>query len=424
MNAERQLIAELILDNKKIPLVRSLLTDGGFFFADECRLLYDAILSAYDSFGLVDIATLEPIVVDAGLMLSDLFGISNEAITGEHAEVHARIIAEGFVRREAKAYSLMLASELDNGGDVFAILDASVKKIFGLREQFRRNQIVPMQTTARETIEYLEELWSERKPTIPFCFHEIDKITGGMDLTDLIVIAGLEKSGKSTLMIQTLFANAMRGLPVLLFSTEMTRTQIALRKALIDTLVNYTLMRNGKLESPDRERLRARINHMATLPLFIRDGVLTITEIMADAERMIRDKGIKLIAVDYIQRVIPVTRRNNENREREIAAISSGLKNLSLSMHVPVMALSQLNEDMRARESRSIEQDMDKMITIERIEDGKKCANTIDVGLKVRQRFGPSGDFGDVKLEYDMRGGFWVSPTEKAMLFRADQETF
>jgi replicative DNA helicase len=118
-----------------------------------------------------------------------------------------------------------------------------------------------------------------------------------------------------------------------------------------------------------------------------------------------------LIAVDYIQRVVPINKKSNENREREIASISSGLKNIAIDLKIPVIALSQLNEDLRARESRSIEQDMDKMITINSEDKDEETADRSGsiVGVKIRQRMGVSGNFGETKLFYDKGTGSWRS---------------
>ena len=416
MNVERLLLAELLIDNKKISPVRALLSDGGFFDKEEHQQLYNAILAAYDSHaGFVDIPILIPAMTDIGMPESELIKLQGDAVTGEAAEEHARIVAESFLWREAKKSLVDLVKALSRRGDIFEFLEGATQCFVRLLSMFQRHPVNSMSVATDGSLEYLQRLWSDKKPTVPFCFEEIDDITGGMDGGDLIVIAGLEKSGKSSLMIQTLFANAILGRSVLLFSTEMTQTQIILRKALMDTRLSYTRMRSGRLSGDEQERLRRSIREMSQLPVYMRYGMLTIADIMADAEKFVKDRGVALIAVDYLQRIIPIgSAREPQNREREIAAISSSMKNLSMTLGVPVITLSQLNEEMRARESRAIEQDMDKMLTIERIPDNKRIGNYFDVGLRIKQRFGPSGDFGDVVLEWDNLVGCWVSPKSKS----------
>jgi len=277
-----------------------------------------------------------------------------------------------------------------------------------LRRQFEQERTVPISTVVREGFDDLEEIFSGRRSMgIPFGFYDIDRVTGGMDNGDLVVVAAPEKSGKSTIMLQTVFHNAQRGVPCLIFSTEMMRKQILYRKAMIDAGVRWIDVKNNRLDDSAKRDLFDRIRDMASLPIYIRHGMMSILDIAGDAERFIKDKGVRLVAVDYIQRVVPVTKRTNENREREVAAISSGLKNIAMEHGVVVMALSQVNDDMRARESRAIEQDMDKMITIERRPDAPDMSTLVSTDITIKQRMGLGTGKGDIKLLYDLISGSW-----------------
>jgi replicative DNA helicase len=122
-------------------------------------------------------------------------------------------------------------------------------------------------------------------------------------------------------------------------------------------------------------------------------------DVAAETRRYV-DRGARLVVVDYIQRVQPLDRRG-QTREQEIADISRRLKDLAQVHQLPVIALSQVNEDNRARESRAIEHDMDKMLLLVR-EDGQAVAD-----VKVRQRMGSSGGLGDIKLQYETDFGLW-----------------
>jgi replicative DNA helicase len=112
---------------------------------------------------------------------------------------------------------------------------------------------VPASEIAHEAVEEVDRLAGGQRSGIPFGFPELDSVTGGNEPGDLVVIQGLEKSGKSVLMIQTAFYNARRGTPVLIFSSEMSRKQIFLRQALIDTGLSWLKMKQGRLTNEDRK---------------------------------------------------------------------------------------------------------------------------------------------------------------------------
>jgi replicative DNA helicase len=237
-----------------------------------------------------------------------------------------------------------------------------------------------------------------------------------MDKGNLIVYAALAKRGKSTMLLQTLFHNALRGIPCLIFSTEMKRTDLMLRYAMIKHHVKWLDYIQKKMSVSDRERFKRYVVELgAKCPIIVSDRVSSILDIISESDRTIQNKGIRLIAVDYIQRVVPVSKRSNENREREIASISNGLKNIAFKNNISLIALSQLNDNMQTRESRAIEQEMDKMLTVNSEDKDEKTpdGNSVLIGVKIQQRMGASGNFGDVKMIYDKEFGYWKSYLNK-----------
>jgi replicative DNA helicase len=179
----------------------------------------------------------------------------------------------------------------------------------------------------------------------------------------------------------------------------MSYTQIITRLALALGKVSFVKHVTGKLSDADKDRFRDAAGEIGKLPIFIRDGVFSMLDVAAETRRYV-DRGARLVVVDYIQRVQPLDRRG-QTREQEIADISRRLKDLAQVHQLPVIALSQVNEDNRARESRAIEHDMDKMLLLVR-EDGQAVAD-----VKVRQRMGSSGGLGDIKLQYETDFGLW-----------------
>jgi replicative DNA helicase len=411
LSAEETLIGELILEGNQTPEVYSILPDGSFFQDKKCAEYYEAILETYDKHGQVDFILIMDYLKKRNLNDSFLYELSDRVDHYGKVSIHAKRVAEKYMKRIASLSLIELNKDFQDNPDVFEAIDTTIGTLTHIRSQFRKDHAVSLATVAGETCDEIEKYRKGNNPSLPFGFVDIDCATGGMEKGDLIVIAGLEKRGKSTLAIQTMFYNAQRKTPCLFFSTEMKRKQIMFRYALIVENLSWIKVKQNKLTSLEWEKLIRRVNILGSLPIYVRDDVVTISDIMSEAERFVSDRGVQLIVVDYIQRVVPIGKKSNENREREIASISSGLKNIAFKNDIPVIALSQLNDDLRARESRAIEQDMDKMVIINSEDKDELNADLsgATIGIRIRQRMGLSGGFNESKLFYDRLNGSWKS---------------
>jgi replicative DNA helicase len=222
-------------------------------------------------------------------------------------------------------------------------------------------------------------------------FAEIDGLLGGLQPSDLLIIAGRPGMGKTALATNMAF-NAARvylremeageadssGAPVLFFSLEMAAQQLAARILSQQTELEMYKIRNGKFSENEWEKFVLAMQELSTLPLYIDDtGGISIAQIAARARRMKREKKIGLIVIDYLQLIEPA--RRAENRVQEITEVTKGLKALAKELNVPVLALSQLSrgvdsrDDKRPvlsdlRESGSIEQDADVVMFVYREE--------------------------------------------------------
>jgi replicative DNA helicase len=409
LNAEQTLVAELILNSNQLPEVRALIPDGTFFQNSQCAGYYEAILDAYDIHGTVDIVLASETINARGMNTTDIGDWI--LLVNNYGRVinHAKVVAEKYIKRIGSETIRTLHNDFTENPAPFQSLDQAISSLTHLRSQFQKEHAVSMAYIAKEVRVEIENLRKGINNAIPFGFVDIDNATGGMENGDLIVIAGLEKRGKSTLAIQTLFRNAQKKIPCLFFSTEMKRKQIMFRYAILTERLSYINAKHNKLTPLEWERLLRRIDILESYPFYVLDSALTILDIMSESERFVQERGVKLICVDYIQRVVPINKKSNENREREIASISSGLKNISMALNVPVIALSQLNEDLRARESRAIEQDMDKMITINSEDKDEIKGDMATIAIRIKQRMGLSSGFGEIKMCYDRLYGSWKS---------------
>ncbi len=222
-------------------------------------------------------------------------------------------------------------------------------------------------------------------------FTDIDNLLGGLQPSDLLILAGRPGMGKTALGTNMAFHCAMaylqdlesgaeypRGAPVLFFSLEMAAQQLSARILSERSELEMWKIRNGKFSESEWEKFVLAMQDLSNLPLYIDDsGGISIAQIAARARRLKREKNIGLIIIDYLQLVEPS--RRHENRVQEITEVTKGLKALAKELNIPVLALSQLSRGVDARddkrpvlsdlrESGSIEQDADVVMFVYREE--------------------------------------------------------
>ena len=202
-------------------------------------------------------------------------------------------------------------------------------------------------------------------------FPDLDKMTSGLHGGEMIVVAARPSMGKTSLAMNIAEHVAVElRLPVGVFSLEMTSDSLVLRMLCSRARVNLRNIRDGFLAERDFPKLTGAAGKLANAPLFIDDSSgLSILQLRAKARRMYQQYGIKLFVIDYLQ-LLHSTARRAENRQQEIADISSGIKALAKELKVPMIVLSQLNRELEKdknrkprlsdlRESGAIEQDAD-----------------------------------------------------------------
>ena len=289
------------------------------------------------------------------------------------------------------------------------LVDEAERKVFAIAEQkiFDKNGIKAIAEILASTIERIELLSETDSPITGTSsgFLDFDKLTSGLQRSDLIIVAGRPSMGKTTFAMNIAEWIGMKSeKPVLIFSMEMPAEQLAMRMLSSLARIELQRIRNGQLRDEDWPRLSSAIAMMAARKIFIDDsGSLSPIEVRSRARRLVREQGeLGLIVVDYLQLMrVP---GNNEHRAAEISEVSRSLKTLARELDVPVVALSQLNRSLEQRtdrrpimsdlrESGAIEQDADLIVFIYR--DEMYNRDTIDKGIAeiiiAKQRNGPTG---------------------------------
>ncbi len=248
---------------------------------------------------------------------------------------------------------------------------------------------------------------------LPTGYPSLDRMLDGLQNTAMVVIGARPAVGKTSFMTNILYNLAAEGVPVGMFSLEMSKEQLLERTLFGMSKINAANLRRGiKLTKWQQDAFTNAVRKVRSLPFFVDDrGALRIDQIQATARRMVADHGVKCIGVDYLQLANPTGRQ--ASREREVSEISAGLKALAKELNIPVIVLAQLNREAEKRagkeagvprvsdlrDSGSIEQDADQILLLYRPYVMDKNADPAEAKIIVgKNRF---GEIGYIDLKWD-----------------------
>ena len=402
IEVEQALLGAFLVDNQAIERVSAILK-GEDFYDPLHQRLYEAMMSSSERGGMV----LTPLTLHA-LMKSDpglmevgghayLAGLVQAAPAIPNVRDLARILHDLAVRRTLIGIGediVNTAYEAPHDKPPKAQIEEAEKALYRVSETSKYgNGPIDFAESLRRTVELAEKAQARggRISGLVTGFADIDSLLGGLQPSDLIILAGRPGMGKSSLATNMAFhtarayvqdmesgAEVPRGAPVLLFSLEMAAQQLSARILSEQTEIEMWKIRNGRFSESEWEKFIFAMQDLSTLPLYIDDtGGISIAQIAARARRLKREKNIGCVMIDHIQLVEGSGRA--ENRVQEITEISKSLKVLAKELDVPVVALSQLSRSVDSRddkrpvlsdlrESGSIEQDADVVMFIYREE--------------------------------------------------------
>ena len=391
IEAEQSVLGSMLIDPESWDKVAELVTDNDFYNRSH-QIIFRAITRLLNSSQPIDLITVSEELEkhdeleDAG-GFAYLGELAKNTPSSANVVSYAQIISERAITREliGVAHEIAEVGYNPEGRDSADILDLAESKVFEIAERRTGENEGPrdVESILGKTIDRLEELVKTNKDVtgVTTGFTDLDKMTSGMQPSDLIIVAARPSMGKTTFAMN-LIENAMMAedKPVLVFSLEMPSEQIMMRMLASLSRVDQTKIRTAQLDDEDWARIS---NTMAMLKdkdcLFVDDSSgLTPMDVRSRARKLARERGgISLIMVDYLQLMrVPSL---SDNRTLEIAEISRSLKALAKELEVPVVALSQLNRTLEQRadkrpvnsdlrESGSIEQDADLIMFIYRDE--------------------------------------------------------
>lgn len=407
IEAEQSLLGALLIDKEAIVRVAELLDPSHFYRSDTHGQIFAAMQKLFDRREPIDIVTLTDELKSLGTYdqvggAAYLATLVNIVPTSAHIEHYARIIKEHAIRRNLIAQSTKLIEEAFNeGGEVSNLLESAEAGIFALSQEHVKRDFTPIKDALTESFDRLDELQktSGKLRGVPTGFRDLDSKLAGMQDSNLIILAARPGIGKTSFALNVAqFVAVNAGLPVGIFSLEMSQEELVDRLLVGQADIDAWKLKTGRLDEKDFDRLSTAMGELAEAKLFIDDTPgITISEMRTKARRLQIEFGLKFLIVDYLQLVHG---RNLENRVQEVSEISQSLKNLARELKIPVLAISQLNRSVEARgtrkpqladlrESGAIEQDADVVMFLYMEDPEKRESVTLDIQ---KHRNGPTGE--------------------------------
>jgi replicative DNA helicase len=417
---EGAVLGALLLEKDGYSLVSEILKPESFY-EKKHGLIYTAVRDLAVKQEPIDMLT----VTEQLRRMGELEAIGGPLYIGEltgrvassaHLEYHARIIAQKHLARELISFGAEVQRKgFDETQDVEDLLEETEGKLFELSQAGVKKDVQHINPLIKLSMDALEKAYNRKEGLSGLAsgFKELDKLTGGWQNSDLVILAARPAMGKTALalsMAKNMAVNYATG--VAIFTLEMSNVQIVNRMISDICEIPGEKLKSGRLEQYELSQLHHKIGELYNVPLYVDETPgLSIFELRTKARRLVREHGIQCILIDYLQ--LMTSGMSFGSREQEVSMISRSLKGLAKELNIPIIALSQLNRGVEARqglegkrpqlsdlrESGAIEQDADMVCFIHRPEyykmyEDERGNSTRGIAeiLIAKHRNGPTGD--------------------------------
>ena len=431
LQIEEAVLGALMLEKDAYSVVSDILKPESFY-DNANQKIYSAIVSLGAKQRPIDMLTVteqlraDGTLDDAGgpLRISELTGRVSSAA---NIEFHARIVAQKYIARELIHFSSMVQQKaFDESIDVYDLMQEAEGGLFEISKNTLKRDVVQIDPIISEALKKIQEASNSESGLsgLQTGFHDLDKKTSGWQNSDLVIIAARPAMGKTAFVLSMAKNMAVDfSTPVAMFSLEMSNLQLVNRLISNVCELESEKIKSGQLSQPEWDNLMARTKRLYSAPLYVDDTPsLSVFELRTKARRLVREHGVKIIIIDYLQ-LMNASGMKFGSREQEVSTISRSLKGLAKELNIPIIALSQLNRSVETRddkhgkrpqlsdlrESGAIEQDADIVCFIHRPEyytrssedaEGKDIRGLAEFIIAKHR----SGSVGDVKMRF--RGQF------------------
>jgi len=426
VEAEQCILGAVLIQNDAIIKALEVVREEDFY-REGHRLLYRAMVDLNSRGQAIDLITLTEHLREQEQLervggATYLAKLTEVIPTAANVKFHGDIIRQKAITRALINVATEIAERGYQGTEkVDELLDFAEREVFAVSERQITPSFVPIKAVLKDSFDAIEKLYQRQEMVtgVPTGFVQMDKMTAGLQPSDLIIIAGRPSMGKTTLAMTIAQYASMNSdcAPIAVFSLEMSKEQLLTRMLCSEARVDASKLRTGHFAKSDWPKLTTAAGRLSEARIFIDDTpAITALDMRTKARRLMSEHGLGLIVLDYLQLM---RGRNNDSREQEISEISRSLKALAKELKVPVVALSQLSRAVESRtdkrpmlsdlrESGAIEQDADVVMFVYREEFYRPCecpedgicechrrgASEVIIG---KQRNGPTGT---VKLAF------------------------
>ena len=392
LDIERAVLGALMIDKDAFSVVSEMLKPETFY-EPRNQKIYEAIQALNMDERPVDIMTVTEQLKRDG-PLEEVGGpayileLSAHVASSAHVEYHARILKQKSMARQLISFASRVETKaFDETQDVDELMQETEASLFELSQKNMHQDFTQIKPVVNQAYDILMKAYGNKDGLtgIPTGYTELDDKTSGWQNSDLVIIAGRPAMGKTAFALSLAKNIAMDyGLPVAIFSLEMSNVQLVNRLISNVCEISGKKILNGQLDEDEIRRLDQNVRRLEEAPIFIDDTPgMSIFEMRTKARRLVREKNVRIILIDY-QQLMNANGARFGSRQEEVSTISRSLKGLAKELDIPVLALSQLNRSVETRdptspdgkrpqlsdlrESGAIEQDADMVIFVHRPE--------------------------------------------------------
>lgn len=390
VDIEKMVLGALMVDKDAFSVVSEILHPETFY-EPRSQKIYKAIQTLSLNEDPVDIMTVVEELKREGT-LDDIGGagyileLSERVASSAHIEYHAKILAQKYLARQLISFASVIETKaFDETVDVDELMQEAEGSLFELSQKNMRQDYTQIDPVVKQAVEILQKAAANKGGLtgIPTGYAKLDDYTSGWQRSDLVIIAGRPAMGKTSFALSLAKNIAVDyDTPIAFFSLEMNNVQLVNRLISNVCEIEGKKILNGQLDDEEWKRLDKNVRKLQAAPIYIDDtpGV-SIFELRTKARRLVREKGVQVIMIDYLQ-LMNANGARFGSRQEEVSTISRSLKGLAKELDIPVLALSQLNRTVEGREgidgkrpqlsdlreSGAIEQDADMVLFVHRPE--------------------------------------------------------
>ncbi|MCH3915196.1 MAG: replicative DNA helicase [Acidaminococcaceae bacterium] len=361
VEAEQSVLGAMLLDGNAIDRVAEILRPEDFYRQDN-RVIYEAILALRAKSQAVDLVTVTEELRHLGKLdevggTATITALSNAVPTAANVMYHAKIVEEKALRRQLISAATDVASTgYEEEKDIAETIDSAEQKILAVANRRNTGEVTKIKDIVKSAMGRIEKLYDSKEAFtgLPTGFTDFDRMTSGLQPSDLIIVAARPSMGKSSLVLNIAQYVALKGKKsVAFFSLEMSKEQLVQRLLCSEAGIDASRLRIGQLQDEEWPKLVQAADKLSNAKIMLDDTPgITALEMRSKARRWKNENGLDLIIVDYLQLMQGTSKRSSDNRQQEMSDISRSLKGLARELNVPVVALSQLSRSVESRTSK------------------------------------------------------------------------